>query len=244
MLQRLQKIIVDHGICSRREAERLIAEGLVTVNGKTAVIGQKADGSEDAIKVKNKLLNKKSKKALLVLAMYKPRGILCTNQSGLDESRGTLYELLPLRYRNLQNVGRLETEQEGLVLLTNDGNLKNKLLNRKYEVPLLYKVKIDGHVSDKKLTRLQQRPDIEGKRVHIIELKRISKTKGKEWLEISITDPRQRIVKKLFESIGHPVDKIKREKFANITIKGLSSGQFRKITKQEHEELKKWTGLA
>ena len=241
--ERLQKIMAATGKYSRREAEELVGDGAVTINGKVANLGDKAIPGKDHIKVNGKLL--KTNDEIIVVAYFKPREVLTTNDKDpKGEHRGSVMGSFATKIKaNLKPIGQLDFDTEGLLLLTNNGDLIHRLTRSKTEVPRIYSVKIDGHLEDKKVRRLLGGIDIEGKRVRAAEVERIRQNEGKEWLKVTVTDARNRIIRKLFENVGHPVDKVQRIGFANVSISGINRGEFRFLDSKEIEELRKIAGL-
>ena len=243
--QRLQKILSEAGISSRREAERMIKDGEVTINGKIAKVGDKALLSKDHIKVRGKLLRILPKK--VVIAFFKPRDVMTTPPpAGFDSEkiRGTIWEYLEKVREKVTPVGRLDTDTEGLLLLTNDGDLGDRLNKSKYEVAKVYTVKVDGHVEEKKLKRLRFGVPVEGEKIKVNEIEAARGSEGKQWLRVTLTDPRNRLIRKLFESVGHPVDKVRRDAFCSIGLRGLARGEWRYLADHEVLHLRKFVGLA
>ncbi len=239
--ERIQKIIAASGIASRREAERIIASGEVTINGRIARLGDKAVPGKDHVKVRGKLLISSAKKVAIVI--YKPLDIMSARPPGQMLEKGTVFDLMPRVKEKVMPVGRLDTDTEGVLLLTNDGDLAQRLNKAKFEVTKTYTVKIDGHLDEKKIRRLQAGPKIEGEKTAPFTVTSIKRSDGKEWLQISTTDPRNRIVRKAMESVGHPVDKVRRDSFGGITLKGMIRGQYRYLDPEELRKLRVWVGL-
>lgn len=242
--QRVQKIIADTGICSRREAEGLVAEGLVTINGKVASLGAKAIPGKDHIKVRGKLLKAPPEKT--VIALFKPRGVSTTfSTDGQHHEGGTIYEILAkakIRDKMIP-AGRLDVDAEGILLLTNDGVLAQRLNKSKQEIPRVWSVKIDGKLEEKKIKRLKSGFDIEGRRVKAQSIEETRGSDGKQWYKLTLTDSRNRVIRTLFESVGHPIDKVRRESHAGISLKGLERGQWRYLSKIEVEALCRLVGI-
>jgi 23S rRNA pseudouridine2605 synthase len=237
---RLQKILADAGICSRREAEKLIQEGLVTINGKSAKLGDKASLETDHVKVRGKLITRTPKK--VYIALFKPRGVVsCDAPLGENQNQiaGTIWQHLQKVSGKIKPVGTLDSDAEGLLLITNDGDLRSKLLNSKAKIPRSYSVKIDGHLEPKKIRRLEKGVWVEEHKIRVAELEPTRESDGKQWVKVTLNHPQNRIVRKLFESVGHPVDKLRRDSIGNIGLKGLERGQYRFLTAQEVDSLRK-----
>ncbi len=240
-LVRLQKIIAESGMASRREAERMIVAGEITINGRLAKVGDKVIPGKDHIKVRGKLLLNKPDK--VVVALYKPKGILSVRPLEQLLAGGTVFDLITKIKERVMPIGRLDTDTEGLLLLTNDGELSQRLLKAKFEVPKSFTVKIDGHLDEKKVKRLENGVRIEDEKIKPLSIVAIKRSEGKQWLQISTTDPRNRIIRKAMEAVGHPVDKIRRDSFAGISLRGMIRGQYRYLSPEELLKLRKWVGL-
>lgn len=241
---RLQKIMADAGIASRREAERLIADGMVVVNGKKAILGQKADPTKDHIKIDGKRLNLNTNVKETVIAIHKPRDVLCLPFNHADRNtHENLFHLIPKIKIPLNPASKLDRDAEGLVLLSNHSELNKRLSQRKYETPRSYRVKIDGHLDDKKIKSLSRGLLIEGKRVKPLAYNCSKKLSGKSWHEVTLVEPANRLPRKIFEFLGYAVDKVIRTSLGEITLKGLPRGQFRYLTNNEIVELKTWLGI-
>lgn len=249
-LVRLQKIIADTGRHSRREAEALIEEGSVTLNGKIAKLGDRAQPGKDHIKINGKLLliNPLEEKSYIVF--FKPRGVFCSARPKVEPRKeekasegGTIWEYLRRVPPKVRPVGQLDVDSEGVLLLTSDGELSDRLLKHKFRVPRIYSVKVDGHPDPKKLRRLERGLKIENTRVNVEAIEVTSSTGGKTWFDVTLIDPRTRLIRKLFESVGHPVDKVCRESFGGVNLKGLKRGDWRYLNPPEIKRLKECVGL-
>lgn len=239
---RLQKILADAGIASRREAERMIKDGEVTVNGKVAKVGDKAVPGEDHIKVRGKLLRAAPNRVVVVI--YKPRGVLTHKPTDAESHVDTVLDLMPRIKEKVRPVGRLDSDAEGVLLLTNDGELGLRLAKPSFEVEKVFSVKIDGHLDAMKIKRLTHGVKVEGVKTKPTEVEVSRGSEGKEWIRIKTTEARNRHIRKMFEAIGRPVDKVRRESFAGISLKGLVRGQYRYLTEEEVTKLRRLVGLA
>jgi 23S rRNA pseudouridine2605 synthase len=245
---RVQKFISDAGIASRRGAEELIRNHEVTINGKTAQLGDKVIAGKDHVKVRGKLIVKTPKK--VVIAFFKPRGVITTSTPGVNQDReqesvrDTIWEYFKPVREKIRPVGRLDSDTEGLLLLTNDGDLGDRLNKAKFEVPRQYLVKIDGHLEEKKVKRLLKGLLVEDVRVRALSVETGRMTEGKQWYKVVITDPRNRAIRKMFEAVGHPVDKVLRESVAGVTLRGLERGNWRYLSENEIEKLRGFVGLS
>ncbi len=238
---RLQKILADQGIASRRGAEELIRSGEVTINGKVARVGDKAVAGVDHIKVAGKLIHFKSAKS--VYALFKPRGIVCQLSETAKSADGSIYEFMGGIREKVIPVPKLDKDAEGLVLLTNDGELAERLNRGKFEVPKTFEVKIDGTIDESRKKRLLKGMEVEGKRSRVNELKTLRTSEGKQWVEIQTTDSQNRRIRKIFESVGRPVDKVRRTQIGDIKLSGLSRGHYRKLRNDEVKKLYAFVGL-
>jgi pseudouridine synthase len=234
-LERIQKILAKAGIASRREAERMLTEGRVMVNGKIIeTLGFKADPSKDSIKVDGKRISPFEPK--IVLLLNKPRGYLSTVKD--PKGRPTVVELLRNVKWRIYPVGRLDFDAEGLLLLTNDGELAYLLSHPKFSVPKTYLVKVAGVPDEKKLTRLKRGVMLDDGRARAISCSLLGQREKNSWVRVVVTEGRNRLVKRMFSAIGHPVLKLKRIEYGPIRLGDLPFGQFRYLTFEEVQKLK------
>lgn len=242
---RLQKIIAQAGLASRREAERLIAEGRVQVNGERVLTpGAKADPLADSVKVDGKLITKKELPVYLVL--NKPKNVLTTMRDEEGKDRPTVADLLPQGLRRVFPVGRLDFDVEGVLLLTNDGEMANRLAHPRYEIPRVYEAKVKGMPTEAALARMADGSWVRGRskkpqpaQVRVVR----KKTEKNAWLRIELREGRQHQVKKMCEAVGHPVIKLVRRAYGGITAKGLPGAKVRTLTRDEVEKLKLMTNI-
>ena len=236
--ERLQKIIAAAGIASRRKAEELITGGLVTVNGQTVTeLGTKADPERDHIRVNGKLLRGPERHVYLL--MNKPRGYVTTVSD--PEHRPTVMQLLRGVGARVYPVGRLDYASEGLLLLTNDGELAHALMKAASHVPKTYVVKVAGVPSTEGLDKLRKGVSIEsekGRRIRTAPAKiRTIREATNPWYEVTLTEGRNRQIRRMFEEIGHHVEKIRRVRYGPLEL-DVSPGVFRRLTPQEGARLK------
>ncbi len=234
-LERIQKILAKAGIASRREAEKIILEGRVTVNGKVVQLGAKADPEKDHIKVDGKRIPRPEPKITLVL--NKPRGYLSTVKD--PKGRPTVMDLLGKIKWRLYPLGRLDFDAEGLLLLTNDGEIAYHLTHPKFSISRTYWVKIQGVPGEKKLELLKKGIRLEDgvAKAHSVQILR--EREKNSWIQITVTEGRTHLVKRLFAAIGHPVLKLKRIEFGPIRLGNLPTGHFRFLTPEEQEQLRR-----
>lgn len=238
--ERLQKILAHHGVASRRKAEELIKAGRVTVNGKVARIGQKADPLRDEILLDGKPLPPPPEP--LYFLLYKPYGVITSVKD--PQGRPTVMDFFRGIKQRLFPVGRLDWDSEGLVLLTNDGELAYRLTHPKFQVPRSYLVKVKGHPDPKVLKKVSEGglPLQDGPSPKM-EVKVLSRTARSTWLHLTLREGRNRVIRRTFELIGHPVRKLRRVAYGPLTLEGLRPGQLRPLTEAEIKELKKWVKL-
>lgn len=235
-MERLQKIIARAGISSRREAEKIILAGRVMVDGKIIrELGAKA-GNNQKICVDGKLLSFDTEK--IYILMNKPRGYVSTVKD--ERGRKTILELLDENYsdKRIYPVGRLDLNSEGLIILTNDGDLTNLLIHPRFEIKKTYLAKISGVLTEEKLDKLRKGIELEDGMTSPAEIYMIEK----DLVEITIHEGRNRQVRRMFSAIGCDVKRLKRIKFAKLTLEGLKVGKYRELTMKEVEELKKMVG--
>jgi 23S rRNA pseudouridine2605 synthase len=236
--QRLQKIIAAAGIASRRKAEELITGGLVSVNGQVVTeLGSKADPERDHIRVNGKLLHGPERHVYLL--MNKPKGYVTTLRD--PEGRPTVMDLLHGVGARVYPVGRLDYASEGLLLLTNDGEFANRLMKAASHVPKTYMVKVAGTPTAEDLAQLRAGLFIAsegGKRVKTAPAKiRVIREAANPWYEVTLIEGRNRQVRRMFEEIGHHVEKIKRVRYGPLEL-DVHPGECRRLTPQEVTRLK------
>ncbi|MCP4298365.1 MAG: rRNA pseudouridine synthase [Proteobacteria bacterium] len=232
---RLQKAIAHAGITSRRKAEDLIRQGLVKVNGHVITeLGTQVDPATDNVKVSNKVINL-SVISPIIYALYKPKSCVCT----LDDPQGrsTIVEFFPKTRVRLFPVGRLDYDAEGLVLLTNDGDLAHKLMHPSKHIWKTYLVKLKGKIKLAELNRLKKGPLIEGEKKQPIKAKFLHFINDKSWVEVSLQEGIKHHIKKMFAEIRFPVLKIKRISIGSVTLEELTPGKCRQLTPEEIKTL-------
>jgi len=235
--ERLQKIIAAAGIASRRKAEELITGGLVSVNGQTVMeLGSKADPERDHIRVNGKLLHGPERHVYLL--MNKPKGYVTTLRD--PERRPTVMDLLHGVKARVYPVGRLDYASEGLLLLSNDGAFANRLMKAASHVPKTYMVKVAGNPTGEGLARLREGiyiPSDRGKRVRTAPAKiRVIRESANPWYEVTLIEGKNRQIRRMFEEIGHHVEKIKRVRYGPLEL-DVHPGKFRKLTPEEVAKL-------
>jgi 23S rRNA pseudouridine2605 synthase len=235
--ERLQKLIARAGVCSRREAETLIREGRVTINGRVAAIGDQADPAQDAVKVDGKRL--KAPQRLRYLVLFKPDGFVTTTAD--PEGRPTVLDLLGGRVaERVFPVGRLDFHSEGLVILTNDGEFALRLAHPRYGVLREYSVKVRGVPDEGDRARLRSGAVVEGARVvpHALEMMRTTSSGLNSWWRVVVGEGKTHEVRELFQRVGHPVQRLIRTALGELRLPALGAGQWRDLTPDEIELLR------
>ena len=236
---RLQKIIAQAGLASRRAAEKLIADGRVTVNGETVVeMGTKADPSRDDIRIDGRRL--KSPERHRYILLNKPAGYVTTRSD--PQRRRTVVDLLAGVKEYVYPVGRLDYDTQGLLLLTNDGDLAARLTHPRHEVDRTYEARVAGMPDDEAIERLRRGIPLDGRRTRPADVTLINKGRRDEdgVLHVTIREGRNRQVRRMLEAVGHPVRSLRRTRFGPLTLRGLETGTWRELTAPEVEKLKKW----
>ena len=229
-MERLQKVIANLGYTSRRNAEELIKLGKVKVNGQTVTeLGTKVKTS-DTIEVESTILD--NNKNYEYYLLYKPREVISSSKD--EVGRKTVIDLINTKTR-IYPVGRLDYDTTGLIILTNDGVLTNKLTHPSSQIEKTYIAKVEGLVSGYAIKKLRDGIIIDGRKTSKakVKLKSIDKKTNKSLVELTIHEGRNHQVRKMFEAIGYDVLKLKREKYANLDLKGLKAGEYRKLTNKE-----------
>lgn len=229
-MERLQKVIANLGYCSRRKAEELIKNGQVLVNGQVVnELGVKVKTSDSICVEGNILDNNKNYEYYL---LNKPRGVVTTTND--EFGRKTVLDLV-ISSNRIYPVGRLDYDTTGVLLLTNDGNLANKLMHPSSNIEKTYIAKIDGIISPTSIMKLKKGVVIDGYKTKPakVRVKSIDKKMNKSIVEITISEGKNHQVKNMFEAVGHKVLKLKREKYAIFDVKDLKVGEYRKLTFKE-----------
>lgn len=250
MPERLQKILSTRGIASRRKAEEYIIQGLVTVNGKVATLGQKADPEKDRIEVSGKIME--ARQEMLYYLMNKPRGVVTTNLENADfgfritkknntqsairnpKSVPSIRDLLPLNLRGkIYPVGRLDKDSEGLLLLTNDGVLAYRLTHPKFDHEKEYEVTVTHVIKDGQLRKLEQGMTISGEKTKPARIRRL----GPSRFRIALTEGKNRQIRRMCQKVGAPVETLKRVRIMTLEDPSLQAGEFRELTAKERTQL-------
>jgi 23S rRNA pseudouridine2605 synthase len=235
MEERIQKILSAAGIASRRAAEEIILEGRVRVNGKVvSELGAKADPDRDHIKVDGKLINPKQPKAYIML--NKPAGFVTTMSD--PEGRPIVANLLKGVRVRVYPVGRLDYDTEGLLLLTNDGDLAHLVTHPKHELPKTYLVKVKGFLEDRHVEMLEEGVFLKDGKTAPARVRKLRKEESNSWVEITIHEGRKRQVRRMIDHTGHSVIKLKRTRVGSLSLGDLPVGMYRHLTLDEVQGLR------
>ncbi len=231
---RINKFLAEKGIASRRHADQMIEEGRVKINGALAALGSNVEET-DVVSVDGVAVSREEKQEKYYI-MNKPKGVLCTVSD--DRGRKTVMDLLPENVGRIFPVGRLDYETEGLLILTNDGELAFRLTHPSNEIPKTYLVRIEGTMTEKDLNPIRSGVELDGVltkkcKAHIVET-----DKAYTKVHITITEGRNRQVRRMFEAIGKNVAFLKRVSIGRLKLTGLDRGECRPLSTQEIEYLK------
>lgn len=230
---RINKYLAECGVASRRNCDKMIEDGLVKVNGKTCTLGREVS-DKDHVTVNGKSVVHVVKKEYYI--MNKPKGYVCTVSD--DKDRKTVMELLPKSAGRVFPVGRLDYDTEGLLILTNDGDLTLRLTHPRNEIPKTYMAKIEGGIDEKELDKVRAGVEIDGKKTKRCSAHIVETDKNYAKVVLTITEGRNRQVRKMFEAIGKNVAFLKRIKIGDLSLRGLVRGACRRLTDSEVEYLK------
>ena len=226
---RINKFLAEKGVASRRHADEMIAAGRVQINGAVATLGASVEETDEVL-VDGVLLSREEKKEEYYI-MNKPKGVICTVSD--DRGRKTVMDLLPDSVGRVFPIGRLDYETEGLLILTNDGDLAFRLTHPTSEIPKTYLVRIEGTMTEKDLNPIRSGVELDGVltkkcKAHIVET-----DKAYTKVHITITEGRNRQVRRMFEAIGRSVAFLKRVSIGRLKLTGLDRGEVRPLTEQE-----------
>ena len=239
MAERLQKIIAQAGVASRRAAEKLIQAGRVTVDGEVAVLGMQADPARQVVAIDGQPLGQAERHVYFL--MHKPVGCLSTAKD--ERGRRTVIDLLPEVQERIYPVGRLDGDTSGLLLITNDGALMNGLLHPRYEVQKTYVAQVTGQVTAAKLQHMAAGLELDDGPTAPAKVRLLGKAGGTTQVEVTIHEGRNRQVRRMFAAIGCDVRALRRVRFAFLTLKGVAVGQHRALTQDEVRRLYALAGL-
>ena len=233
---RIQKVIAQAGIASRRAAEKLILSGVVMLNGKIVKeMGQRMIIGKDHLSVEGHRVKLSQQKKTQVYALYKPKNCITTLND--PQGRVTINDFFPQTSARLFPVGRLDYDAEGLILLTNDGDLAHQLMHPRHKVSKGYFVKVRGIVENKVLSEMRSGPFIDDRKHQSVRVKILHTVNDKTWLELFLSEGTNRQIKKMFHKIGYPVQKIKRFQIGPIMLGDLKSGESRALSNKEIQKI-------
>lgn len=228
-MERLQKVIAASGISSRRKAEELIVDGKVKVNGKVVTeLGTKVSG-KDIVEVNGKVISKEEKEYYL---LNKPRGVITSTSD--DKDRKTVVDLINTKAR-IFPVGRLDYDTTGLILLTNDGEFANIMMHPKNQIDKVYIAKVKGLIKGEQINKLKEGITLDNQllKASRVKLRKTNLETNTSIVEITIHEGKNHQIKRMFESVGFPVLKLKREREGFFQLENLKSGEYRKLTPKE-----------
>jgi len=227
---KLQKYFTDCGVLSRRAAEEEIKLGRVKVNGETAELGRRIDPETDTVEYRGRLIQPTASDKLCLL-LNKPRGVVTTLSD--DRGRRTVRELVSDAGRRVYPVGRLDMDSDGMLLLTDDGELANRLTHPRHEIPKIYRVTVGGAVSDELLARLNESMTIDGYDILPVKTTKISSIPNETILEMALFEGRNRQIRKMCAAVGLSVLRLQRIAIGELTLGSLPQGKWRRLTDAE-----------
>ncbi len=234
---RINKFIAHSGVASRRKAEELIKKGLVTINGQVITEFALTVKSGDRVEVEGLPIYNEEKVYYL---LHKPRGVISSVSD--DKGRKTVLDLLPEVKERIYPVGRLDWDTSGVLILTNDGDFTDKMIHPRNEINKVYVARVQGIADKEKLRPLTRGITVDGRKTQpaVYKILKVDPVKQRSVVELTIHEGRNHQVKKMFEAVGMPVDKLSRTCFAHLDLTGLRPGEFRRLNKKEisklHEE--------
>ena len=231
---RLQKMLADCGVASRRKAEAMIENGQVRVNGKVAVIGDKVDPKKDKVTVNGKHIVSERNVYYMV---HKPRGFITTTHDEMD--RKCVMQLVSDIPERIYPVGRLDKDSEGMLLMTNDGDFANQMTHPSMHVPKTYRVTVRPSVNEDQLTQLAMGILLDGKKTLPAQVRVISQQPGRVVLEITLYEGRNRQIRNMCAAIGLEVARLKRVAYGPVKMGMLQPGEYRRLTLEEVKKLRK-----
>ena len=233
---RIQKVIAQAGIASRRAAEKMILEGIVSLNGQTVTeLGQRMVPGRDHLVVDGKKVRLPEVGQRKVYALYKPKN--CITSLSDPEGRRTIVDYFPRKSQRLFPVGRLDYDAEGLLLLTNDGEFAHRIMHPRFKIAKSYFVKVRGLIQFSEMEPLRRGPVIDGRSHMPVQSKILHQRNDKTWLEVILHEGTNQQIKKMFLGLGYPVLKIKRFRIGSIDLGALRPGEHRILSKEERQQL-------
>lgn len=236
---RIQKVLSENGVASRRKAEEMILQGRVLVNGRPAQIGMKVNPKKDLISVDGNKIETSKKVPKYYIALYKPRGYVTTMKD--EFGRKNVSELVEGIDAKVYPVGRLDQHSEGLLIMTNDGDFANKLMHPKNEVSKIYRVTTSKTITDEQLMQLSEGVVIDGKKTLPADVRILVEEENRTVLQVTIKEGRNRQIRKMFDVIGADVKRLKRTQIGIVRLGMLKPREYRNLTSLELDYFKKIT---
>lgn len=234
-LVRLQKMLADCGVDSRRKCEELIRRGSVKVNGKVAVIGDKVDPYSDKVYVKGKRVTAAAKPKFRYIMLNKPRGYVTTMND--ERGRKCIRELIEDVEERVYPIGRLDKDSEGMLLLTNDGDFANHIMHPKKHINKVYRVTVRPMITEEMVEKLQTGIVLDGRKTAPAQVRVVTKQEGRVVLEIVLREGRNRQIRRMCESLGLEVARLKRVAVGTVKLGGLKQGMYRDLSADEVKRL-------
>jgi pseudouridine synthase len=229
---RLNKFIASTGIASRRGADELIEAGKVKVNGKPVEEAGMSVSEKDVVEVDGKKIRVRTEKYII---FHKPAGYITTKSD--PQCRKTIYDLLPIDVHHLKSAGRLDKDSTGLLIMTNDGDLIQKLTHPKIHVPKVYRVTVEGKITAQDIMSLNKGIEIEKGKIAYADVVVLECDKSKSTMQLTLYQGYNRQIRRMMDKINHPVIALKRIAHANIVLQGLDKGQYRYLARNEVRDL-------
>ena len=234
-LIRLQKMLADCGVASRRKSEELIKAGKVKVNGRVAEIGDKVDPVNDKVYVSGRRVTGTARPQLRYIMLNKPRGVLTTMSD--EKGRKCVADLIKDIPERVYPIGRLDRDSEGMLLLTNDGEFANHIMHPKKHVNKVYRVTVRPNINDEQVNKLESGIVIDGRKTAPAQVRVVTREEGRAVLEVVIREGRNRQIRKMCDAVGLEVARLKRTAIGGVKLGGLRSGMYRDLTDIEVRKL-------
>ncbi len=235
---KLQKYIAECGLMSRRAAEKEIEAGNFQVNGKTASIGMRIDPNNDAVTYKGKPIAQSSGRKVYIM-LYKPKGVVTTMND--EKGRKSVKDIVDVGMR-VYPVGRLDLNSEGLLLMTNDGELTNAIAHPSGEIKKIYTVTVKGKISNEELDRLRAVRELDGERISPVGVELITRNETTSVVQFTLSEGKNREIRRICEKVGVEIKKLKRIALGPLRLGTLKSGEYRELTSAEFRALKNAIG--
>jgi len=236
-MERIQKLMAQANLGSRRECEKIIEQGRVRVNGRLATLGDKADPDTDRIEVDGRLLTI-NRESLVYVALNKPKGIISSLEDELNQDRQTVRDLIPLP-GHLYPVGRLDKQSEGLMLMTNDGDMAHKMTHPRYGHEKMYHVVVEGFLSDQSIDKWQRGILLDGQYTAPAKIEVVRQHREFTQLKVTLREGRKRQIRRIANMLGHSVRELVRESIGPIKLGNLKPGQWRHLNPEEVAQLRR-----